>query len=133
MKKNKKKQDIPNVCRIEDGVIITQRSFNTGKLIDLMVPNKVQAGQHSTWYENYQTFRRIKQVIAENMKAAKTPEEHDAYRQQMQQHEQTFRPAPTVSKWTKIRARVIGPHEEGGSVVEPAYPKDYKIVTQMGH
>lgn len=134
MKKNsiKNKPDFPIIATIKGDVIHTTKSFNPGKLIHVMIPSKVEMDHYNIWHENYETFRRIKHVISENMNKADTEEKHEAYKKELQLHEQTFRPAPSIHKWTKIRARVIK-QLDAGSLIEPAYPKDLKIVTQMGY
>lgn len=133
MKKSiKHKPDFPNIATVIDGIIEIRKSFNNGKLIDVMIPSAIEMKQYLTWKDNYEAFRRIKNVLDTNMKNAETEEQREAYKKEIQAHEQTFRPAPSIYKWEKIRARVVK-KSDAGCIVAPAYPKDFKTVTQMGY
>lgn len=131
---NKKSKIAPFVASWKDGIfyVMVRNPLNNGKLIDVNVPDKIQMEQYNTWHDNYESYKRIKYVIEQSITNATTEEEQLEYKKQLQAHVNTFRPAPSITKWTKIRARV-GKATEKGQTIEPAYEKDHKIIQKLNY
>lgn len=117
---------------IDDQLILRfNRAPIPGKLLDVIVPDKVQAERVYKWSENYEQYKRTINMLGDKIKQSKTEEEQQEYKKELSKQLNKFTQRPLITKGTKIRARVKTTTLEG-TILEPAFDVDCRRVINAG-